>query len=135
MPTDLDTKLIEHQIGAVSSRRMMRWTEGTCINATAVVLQYHDQLLTEVQVNSVRYRTSIYVPNHKRCSVCQHYSHRAADCRRLARCVRCGDQHDFLNCPVKDDITKHRCRHSAAFSALRRSFGCRQQQECLTVMH
>ena len=92
-------------------------TKGSRVNTTAIVLQYSDHLPVEVQVNSVRYRTRVYVPNPMRCSVCQRYGHRTADCRRPARRV-C--QHDFSSCPVKDDATKHRCvncggGHSAAF--------------------
>ena len=118
MPTDLDTRLVEEHADAVSSRCITRLTEGTRVNTTAIVLQCHDHLPVEVQVNSVRYRTRVYVLYPMRCSVCQRYGHRTA--RRPARRVCCGGQDDFSSCPVKDDATKHRCvncggRHSAAF--------------------
>ena len=126
--TDLSEEEIAEEVGAVSARRLVKWSGGQKEVTSNVVLSFSEELPQFIYLGFMRRKVKPYIPPPMRCHKCQVFGHHADKCSRNVRCVRCGLGHALDSCPVKDNIAEAVCvnckgRHSAAYK------GCPKYKE------
>jgi len=99
-----------------------------------VVLGFVDEPPSMVKLGYRVYRTRLYVSEPIQCHRRLGYGRVQAKCRSAARCPRCGDLHEFDNCPHRDDLAHAKCihcgeNHSSKFG------GCKRRKEVRTILH
>ena len=99
---------IASEAKARSARRINRRVDGALQPTTAVVLRFDADPPEQVVIHQERFRTRMYVHQTSRCFNCQGLNHQQANCKKPARCARCGNQHRTTDCRTKDD-NKIRC--------------------------
>lgn len=98
----------------------------------SVVLYFDSSTLPDsVSIYYERFRVKQFIPNVARCFKCQRYGHVAAACRGKERCVRCGGEHPFDQCP-KTQLYCVNCKgaHSAAYGGCTALKQAKEIQKC-----
>ena len=134
---DISPELSEQDIAeetkAKSARRITRWISGEKQVTRNVVLSFDTELPSHVVLGFIRCKVRPYIPSPLRCNNCQIFGHHAAQCKRQVRCVRCGENHNLTNCPIRDRPTEAVCvncgdNHSAAYR------GCCKYKEVSEIL-
>ena len=125
---------IQTTTAAVYIRRIRRRVEGQLQDTESVVLGFIDEPPTTVKLGYRAYRTRPYVAEPIQCHRCLCYGHVQAKCRSARRCPRCGELHEFDNCPHRDDPSHAKCihcgqNHSSKFG------GCERRKEVRSIIH
>lgn len=88
------------------------------IPTKAVILSFEKKMLPkQIVLFYQEFKVKEYIPPVPRCFNCQRMGHVASNCNSVQRCVRCGENHAYEQCPRKDNPFCINCKgnHSAAF--------------------
>ena len=133
VPISFDEKLIKEETNANYVKRIRSNRNGLQEPTNVVILALEGARDT-VKINSLTFKTQLYIPRPGRCNSCHMFGHKEVNCRNGKCCVRCAGQgHDFDNCPAKDKTELLKCRncggnHSAAFQ------GCPKYKEVEQIL-
>ena len=133
----VDTQITNEEIedllkeqNVVQAKRFMKKKNGAWEPTPSVLLTFrgNDTPETVNFLYEVR-EVDVYRPPPPRCFKCQSFGHIMAHCKGKLRCVRCGGEHAFDDCPNKENPTCFRCgeNHSAAFQ------GCKFFKEAKNI--
>ena len=102
----------------VNAKRFMKKIKGEMVATPSVLLTFKGKNLPE----SIHFLYEVkqvddYIPPVPRCHKCQLFGHIRQTCKGNIRCVRCGGEHEFEDCPNKENPKCLRCgeNHSAAY--------------------
>ena len=112
---DLSTDEIEREIG-ISARRITKKVGGTVRPTSQVILNFNGDgdIPAYVYLGWRRFKVSTFIPEPTRCYNCQRYGHIAKNCNSGVICPICAKNHNYLNCPVKNNERNQesaRCRN------------------------
>lgn len=120
----VDTLITEEELyeelkdqGVTHTKRFMKRIDGEMCPTPSVLLFFKPQVKpTFVTIIAEKYWIAEYRAPLKRCFKCQQFGHIAKDGCKVV-CVRCGGNHSFSDCQVKDNPKCFRCQgnHSAAY--------------------
>lgn len=119
---------LKHQ-GVTNVKRMSRRSKNANPNDSSVqekffplrtvVLTFNkSNLPSSVTMCYQMFKVNQYIPPVLRCFKCQRYGHGISQCTTRLRCVRCGENHSFEECPRKETPKCINCGgdHSAAYN-------------------
>ena len=122
-------EVLEEQ-NVVNAKRFLKKIKGEMVATPSVLLTFKGKNLPET-VNFLYEVKQVddYIPPVPRCHKCQLFGHIKANCQGKLRCVRCGGEHEFEDCPNKDNPKCLRCgeNHSAAYQ------GCKYYVEAKQI--
>jgi len=115
---ELQQELKSHKVTGVQRIKHINKQDHTETLTQNVILTFNlDSLPERVSFCFLSFKVKTYIPQVIRCFKCQNFGHGIEQCRSKERCVRCGDQHSFENCPKKETPKCVNCGgpHSAAY--------------------
>jgi hypothetical protein len=103
------------------AERLMKYDQNskTRVHTESVIITFKDsyQMPDRVYLGYWAFKIKEFIPHPIRCYHCQSYGHTATVCRNKQRCVRCGENHQFSECPNPEKPKCCLCgeNHSAAY--------------------
>lgn len=118
--TDEELMELLRDKGVSRVKRFKKRIKGELVPTPSVMLVFKDKIKpSSVSFLWENYKVEEYVAPVTRCFKCQRFGHiqKYCDPASEVRCVRCGENHTFEECPTKNSPKCFRCKqaHSAAF--------------------
>ena len=90
--------------------RISKLVDKKTVETETVILDYEkqQQLPSTVSIGYLKFRLRMCVPSPMRCKNCLRLEHTSKHCTNKPRCLHCGLEHSYENCPSKETIA-HRC--------------------------
>lgn len=96
--TDFDLLEGLREQGVTAVRRITIRRDGNEIKTKHIILTFDRCTLPEyVNAGFLRCKTRVYIPNPRRCFICQRYGHGSNSCRGKQTCAKCSEQDHYAD--------------------------------------